>query len=1219
MTTIKQLRKEALKLIKQNINTIDGRSIAKYTQIATTARTDKLQGMIETLKLLRFPAVPTVQDYGLDNDVAIIEQPKKQKKSVTIKDIVYKKKSTPSKIVPMVEVDLRVKVNYSIMNSSKYGSKSFNSNKTVQEVNVQVTVPKNQIHNKEYLRYAVLNDSTNIEYEINGFIEDSMKLTKIDDIQVLSTAVDKSEMYKTKPDIKGIKMRDAEFVNLDIDGLTDYKFKPFQCVYGALKYKYGFEAEALLKIFQEYEDSLQLDQFVPEPLTLTSGVSTNMILHLAKLKDFSVYALDINKKLFAKHIRKNHNRSPLVYVLHNEHFYLINDPSTILSIKNTNREKKSTELSSDLFRDYESPIDTLSTLPILEDIPVAEYSNYSKCNIMYQTTDLYYILMDLYKTFNQQISTKNIHINGDKQVVYFYFKKFDLHIYADVNFDVETGTTYKDVQQLCKQLNIRFKNQTISAIVLECEKTFYKLKSERIELTKEQKQEMLDECEYKCSKCEQQVKKGKYQFDHIVPLAAGGSNEVDNIQVLCIECHHNKTREEQQNSDYIFVNKSESSFNQEVKNIFTSNDAKPFAFIENVPYSSKQIEQEGYNKLLHIDICKTRRNILLYNDKELPSYTVMDKVEEFDKTKDSNIQVGIYYIVTSCYFPCRGNGWYSHNMVQHLLDTQKITLDDIKYKLVSTLTLEPDYFTAFFNYIVNNFGDKYGKLGPNAMVGMFNKRTTTRSRLHMTSSEKQAISQFYDSPDKNVLYDSDVGLYCIYENQQVEFDETRTPLYKYVVEQEAIEMDLLKSKVEQAGGIITRYNTDCVSAYFKDDNKIKHIVQNTYWDENKQVKKYKFEQKDNNSKYPERMKQYKRTTNYEHNFNREWNITKDNDNFDELANNIITSNQGILINGRAGCGKSTLLKKLMSKLPENSYITLAPTNKACRVVDGQTIHKFLAGAFNNKKSLNRKLEGKQYIIVDEISMVKELFYKVFLSIKRINPEIKFILCGDFKQLKPVNDRYDYDYQNSPALFELCDNNKLQLTKCRRADTIMFDLCNPSKINKLDITQFDTKFTERHLAFTNNKRIQINAICMKNFINQQIEIAKKNKKKQPTPLKLSKLEFDNNSQDVLLLPNMPIIARVNHKPYQIANNETFTIVSIGDKIVVKSDSTGQQITVQLNEFQKLFYIAFCITVHKSQGCTFNFPYTIHQWKLFDKRLKYVALSRTTKKEYINIIQ
>ena len=49
-----------------------------------------------------------------------------------------------------------------------------------------------------------------------------------------------------------------------------------------------------------------------------------------------------------------------------------------------------------------------------------------------------------------------------------------------------------------------------------------------------------------------------------------------------------------------------------------------------------------------------------------------------------------------------------------------------------------------------------------------------------------------------------------------------------------------------------------------------------------------------------------------------------------------------------------------------------------------------------------------YIFVDEISMVKECFYKFLLTIKRIKPNIKFIVSGDHQQFKPINDRADFD-------------------------------------------------------------------------------------------------------------------------------------------------------------------------------------------------------------------
>ena len=63
-----------------------------------------------------------------------------------------------------------------------------------------------------------------------------------------------------------------------------------------------------------------------------------------------------------------------------------------------------------------------------------------------------------------------------------------------------------------------------------------------------------------------------------------------------------------------------------------------------------------------------------------------------------------------------------------------------------------------------------------------------------------------------------------------------------------------------------------------------------------------------------------------------------------------------------------------------------------------------------------------YIFIDEVSMMHEVFYKLF---KKIKPDIKYILSGDYNQLKQVNDRISQytDYGNSPCLFELADFNK----------------------------------------------------------------------------------------------------------------------------------------------------------------------------------------------------
>jgi hypothetical protein len=226
------------------------------------------------------------------------------------------------------------------------------------------------------------------------------------------------------------------------------------------------------------------------------------------------------------------------------------------------------------------------------------------------------------------------------------------------------------------------------------------------------------------------------------------------------------------------------------------------------------------------------------------------------------------------------------------------------------------------------------------------------------------------------------------------------------------------------------------------------------------------------------------------------------------------------------------------------------------------------------------------------------------------PDIKFIIAGDFAQLLPVKDRIeDCNYKNSLALHELCDGNRLELIKCRRSDATLFNMLLPNNINNIKKTDFKNVMANRHICFTNKKRIAINTMMMDQTI----------KAKKVKALELKKLYYDPNSQDVRLCAGMPVIARKNSKQLNIFNNETFIIktIKLKDDEIIVADEVSER-TVPIPEFTKIFNVAYCITTHKAQGATFDEAYTIHEFDQFDKRLKYVALSRATDINLINII-
>jgi ATP-dependent exoDNAse (exonuclease V) alpha subunit len=159
------------------------------------------------------------------------------------------------------------------------------------------------------------------------------------------------------------------------------------------------------------------------------------------------------------------------------------------------------------------------------------------------------------------------------------------------------------------------------------------------------------------------------------------------------------------------------------------------------------------------------------------------------------------------------------------------------------------------------------------------------------------------------------------------------------------------------------------------------------------------------------------------------------------------------------------------------------------------------------------------------------------------------------------------------------------------------------VNKEDFQNNIRKF---NLCYTNKTRIKINKLWM----DKQV-------KKYGSGLKLKANLKNPNSQDVELLENMPIIAMKTDLKIDIVNNEIFTIKSIY-RDVIEITNENKTIEINVKDFQYLFYVAYCITIHKSQGSTFDFDYTIHEWEKLDNTLKYVNLSRATKKNLINII-
>ena len=101
--------------------------------------------------------------------------------------------------------------------------------------------------------------------------------------------------------------------------------------------------------------------------------------------------------------------------------------------------------------------------------------------------------------------------------------------------------------------------------------------------------------------------------------------------------------------------------------------------------------------------------------------------------------------------------------------------------------------------------------------------------------------------------------------------------------------------------------------------------------------------------------------------------------------------------------------------------------------------------------------------------------------------------------------------------------------------------------------------------------------------------------------------------------MPVICKTSGEKNTLNNNEQFHVTKYDEtSISIKSTIDDRILDIKTSEFNKAFFPAYCITIHASQGMTINEPYTIHEYYRLNKRARYVALSRATKLEHINII-
>ncbi len=388
-----------------------------------------------------------------------------------------------------------------------------------------------------------------------------------------------------------------------------------------------------------------------------------------------------------------------------------------------------------------------------------------------------------------------------------------------------------------------------------------------------------------------------------------------------------------------------------------------------------------------------------------------------------------------------------------------------------------------------------------------------------------------------------------------------------------------------------------------------------------------------------------------------------NDKFKEAIRAVDTG-KNIFITGKAGTGKSTLLKVIKETLTQN-YVVLAPTGVAAVNIGGQTIHSFFGFRpdITVEKVLKRKhprnpdvYENLEVLIIDEISMVRaDLLDCVNTFLTMHGPEkgrpfggVQLVFIGDLYQLPPIvtykekdifNELYFSPYFFDSKAFSEVEFKIIELTKIYRQTEEEFVSILNSVRNKT-VTDEHLDSLNKRVDFTfdpDPKEGYIELVT----INAKADIINDRRLKTLGGKIYSfegiiSGEFDERSYPAPHVLDLKIGAQVmltsNDSKGRWFNGTVGIIEKIDDEVSVRLEN-GNLIEVTSNTWEMYKFsfdrlsqkivsevagaftqyplmLSWAVTIHKSQGKTFNKVIVDMGAGAFAHGQTYVALSRCT---------